>query len=250
MKYSKWMTLPLALSMLTTVTVNSNVLDGQVSVFAQETAPDAHAETVLEELKTLFPDEDFPTYLLMNDLPPYLAATTTTPSDQENFNVLFYAEDEAFSVNDQALNERTPIASYSRTTYGSEDEAIHAVNQMIDLQGEEVDLGYGITGYYQGAAGSTYLNWQEGNWGIVVKSNNIENEDPLPLAQAIVEHLEAVRLPAPSVAGQMTLKNTSGGASDENTIIWQEGNVVYEVTHFDPLQAVKMTGSISEPTEQ
>ena len=46
----------------------------------------------------------------------------------------------------------------------------NAVNQIID-NGQPVDLGYNITGYKQGAAGSCYLSWQEGNWSLVVAKN-------------------------------------------------------------------------------
>lgn len=43
------------------------------------------------------------------------------------------------------------------------------MNQIIDNGGQPVDLGYNITGYKQGAAGSSYLSWQEGNWSLVVR---------------------------------------------------------------------------------
>ena len=52
-------------------------------------------------------------------------------------------------MNDPAVNRLTPIASLTKTTYQTEEEAIEAVNQVLDLQGDEIDLGYDITGYLQ-----------------------------------------------------------------------------------------------------
>ena len=62
-----------------------------------------------------------------------------------------------------------------------------------------------------------------------------------------------VFLPAPQSVGQITL---SGSTNETETtyqsqiIIWQAGRTVYQVSHSDPMQAIKMVGSISEPTEQ
>ena len=35
----------------------------------------------------------------------------------------------------------------------------------------------------QGAAGSSYLSWQEGNWNLTVRAVNQENQDPEPVAK-------------------------------------------------------------------
>ena len=61
----------------------------------------------------------------------------------------------------------------------------NAVNQIIDNGGQPVDLGYNITGYKQGAAGSSYLSWQEGNWSLVVRASNINGESPDDLAKML-----------------------------------------------------------------
>lgn len=220
------------------------------TVQAQSLSPQSHAQKVVDTLAEIFPDDRLPTYILTSEMPEYVTAATTSASDQDNFNIFYYAEDEPIEVNDQAVNELTPIASLAKTTYESEEEAAGVVDQILDLQGEEVDLGYGITGYMQGAAGSTYLNWQEGNWSLLVQASNIDEEDPVPLALEVVEHLENVYLPAPTQTGQITLKVSPSDTYEDNTVVWHEGAVVYEVKHVDPMHAVIMAGSISEPTEQ
>lgn len=220
------------------------------AVQAESISPRDHAQGIVDALAQMYPNDTLPTYVLTPDMPEYVTAATTGTEDQDNFNIFYYAEDTPYEVNDPAVNELSPIASLTKTTYASEEEAIEAVNQVLDLQGEEVDLGYDITGYMQGAAGSTYLNWQEGNWSLLVQASNMDEEDPVPLAQSVVEYLEEVYLPEPSAVGQITLKTSEGETYEHNMVVWNEGSVVYQVKHIDPMHAIIMTGSISEPTEQ
>ncbi|MGO1559899.1 MAG: hypothetical protein ACTHX4_07925 [Ruoffia tabacinasalis] len=219
-------------------------------VTAESETPKEHAQSVVSTLAEMYPEDTLPTYVLTADLPEYVTAATTGVDDQDNFNIFYYAEDTPFEVNDPAVNRLTPIASLTKTTYQTEEAAIEAVNQVLDLQGDEVDLGYDITGYLQGAAGSTYLNWKEGNWSLLIQANNMNEEDPVPLAESVVKYLEEVYLPEPSSVGQVRLSPAEGETYVDNTVVWQEDNVVYQVKHIDPMQAVVMTGSISEPTEQ
>lgn len=220
------------------------------TVYAESPSPKTHAQEVVNTLAEMYPEDTLPTHVLTENMPEYVTAATTGIEDPDNFNIFYYAEDTPKDVNDPVTNSLTPIASFTRTTYPSEEEAIEAVNQVLDLQGEEADLGFGITGYMQGAAGSTYLNWQEGNWSLLVQANNMNEENPVPLAQSVVEYLEEVYLPEPSSVGQVTLSSSEGETYEANTVVWQEENVVYQVKHIDPMHAIIMTGSISEPTEQ
>ena len=223
------------------------------TVQAATITPKAHAEDIIQTLATAFPDDDLPTFMLMDSMPHYITAATTGTHDQANYNILYFAEDEPIAIDDKQLNDLTPIASFNKQTFDSEEEATEAVNQVLDLQGEAVDLGFGITGYLQGAAGSTYLNWQEGNWSLVVKTLNQSDDDPTQLAQAVVTYLEEVFLPAPQSVGQITLNGSTNETEmtyQSQIIIWQAGRTVYQVSHSDPMQAIKMVGSISEPTEQ
>lgn len=244
-------------ALLSTLTLSQFILPiaqfnpiSQVSVYAESTSPRDHAQAVVDTLAEMFPEDILPTHVLTSEMPEYVTAATTGTAEQANFNIYYYAEDTPIDVNDPAVNQLDSIASMSKTTYASEEAAIEAVNQVLDLQGQEVDLGYDITGYMQGAAGSTYLNWQEGNWSLLVRASNQAEEDPVPLAQSVVNYLEEVYLPAPTNVGQITLIPSNSETLEANTVVWQEGTVVYQVTHTDPLHAVIMTSSISEPTEQ
>lgn len=249
-RFIKSVVLVTALTLPQIIMPNTKLGISEQIVMAESETPKEHAQSVVTTLAEMYPEDTLPTYVLTADLPEYVTAATTGVDDQDNFNIFYYAEDTPYEVNDPAVNRLTPIASLTKTTYRTEEAAIEAVNQVLDLQGDEVDLGYDITGYLQGAAGSTYLNWQEGNWSLLIQANNMNEEDPVPLAESVVEYLEEVYLPEPSSVGQVRLSPAEGETYEDNTVVWQEDNVVYQVKHIDPMQAVVMTGSISEPTEQ
>ena len=206
--------------------------------------PDDQANQVLNQLANMFPSQGLPQAILTSQTNNFLTAATTSQADQNNFRVLYYAEKEAIPVNDARVNQLTPISSFEKKTYGSDAEAKNAVNQIIDNGGQPVDLGYNITGYKQGAAGSSYLSWQEGNWSLVVRASNINGESPDDLAKNVVNILEQETLPAPNTVGQITLNVAGTTDYNRNSVVWQAGTVVYSVHHFDPIQAVKMATSI------
>lgn len=211
---------------------------------AKNANPDDQANQVLNQLANMFPSQGLPQAILTSQTNNFLTAATTSQADQNNFRVLYYAEKEAIPVNDARVNQLTPISSFEKKTYGSDAEAKNAVNQIIDNGGQPVDLGYNITGYKQGAAGSSYLSWQEGNWSLVVRASNINGESPDDLAKNVVNILEQETLPAPNTVGQITLNVAGTTDYNRNSVVWQAGTVVYSVHHFDPIQAVKMATSI------
>ncbi len=107
------------------------------------------------------------------------------------------------------------------------------MNQIIDNGGQPVDLGYNITGYKQGAAGSSYLSWQEGNWSLVVRASNINGESPDDLAKKMLSTFwNKKRCPAPNTVGQITLNVAGTTDYNRNSVVWQAGTVVYSVHHF------------------
>lgn len=219
-------------------------------VDAEQISPKEQAEQVINELNSLYPGQAFPTRILTEDSPVYLTAATTHPANRDDFNIYYYAEDSPIPVNDQKLNDLEPMAAFQRVVYEDSDAAQKAVKQIIDEQGEPIDLGFGITGYLSGAAGSTYLSWQEGNWSFSIQVLNQDGTDPIPLAKEIVQYLEEVALPAPEVAGQINLRINASATYQDNVASWQDGRVVYITSHADPMTLIQMTGSITNPTEQ
>ncbi|MDY4307108.1 hypothetical protein SNF32_06095 [Enterococcus mundtii] len=147
-----------------------------------------------------------------------IAATMT----KQGFSVLYYQSEQALPLNDASLNQAEPIASYLyQDDFASSQETLNTIQPFtVDTGGRQVDLGYNIVGYQQGAAGSSILEWQEGNWRLRIRASNIDGQDPVPLTKQIVTYLESARLPAPEKVGTIEINMTDG--TNQNTrIIWQ-----------------------------
>lgn len=175
--------------------------------------------------------------------PNQTALNIASALEVNHLSVLYYTMDQPLVMNHRQLNNETPFASYQITSYGSAAEAQAAVNYVVDQGGQAVDLGYNITGHMQGAAGSTYLNWQEGKWSLTVRGINSENQDPVPVAKEMVAYLEEGFLPVPKSVGQVTVDLGISGYQKAQ-VVWQEDETVYRVTHQDPVSALKTAVSV------
>lgn len=202
------------------------------------TEPTENTADAQAELKAMHSELHLPTVTAPNGKALNIASTV----EVNRVNVLYYAMDEALIMNHRQLNNETPFASYSVSDYGSNAEAQAAVNYIVDDGGQAVDLGYGITGHQQGAAGSTYLNWQEGNWSLTVRGLNSEGQDPVATAKKMVNYLEEAFLPVPKTVGQITVDLGSSGYQRAQ-VVWQVDEIVYRVTHQDPLGALQVAVS-------
>lgn len=196
---------------------------------------------VFDQLAETFPNITLPAKVSVGDGKIVNAATDGNDSD---LSILYYGLDEQLSVNDTALNNETAVAGYKTKVYDSVDDAAAAVNVTADEGGQAVDLGHGITGYSQGAAGSTYLSWQEGNWSLTVRGVNQEQQDPTSKAKEVVAYLEKNMLPVPGV-GQITVDM---GQDDylATTVVWQEDKRVYTVEHQEAIAALEMAVSMNQ----
>lgn len=206
------------------------------------TASSAAEINALKELTTKYPDVQFPT-----DIPRDESRALNIASAEESgkLSVLYYIMDQPMVMNDINLNHGTPFASYQKQTYKDAAAAKKAVDYSFDDGGKKVDLGKKITGYQQGAAGSTYLNWKEGKWSIVVRASNVEGQDPTDTAKALVTYLDKAALPAPKDVGQVTI-DLAGSGNERNKVVWQNGKTVYTVTHEDAKPALEMAVSMAK----
>jgi len=167
-----------------------------------------------------------------------------TDGDENDLSILYYGLDTQRAVNDTTLNNETAIAGYKTKVYDTADDAAAAVNVTADEGGQAVDLGHGITGHSQGAAGSTYLSWEEGNWSLTVRAVNQDQQDPTGQAKEVVAYLEEHMLPVPDV-GQITIDM---GQDDylATTVVWQEDDRVYTVEHQEAISALEMAVSMNQ----
>lgn len=202
------------------------------------------AVEILTSLKKTFPTRLLPQKILTANDQLFLSAATAQDPGLTAIN--YYAEGREIPLNDPQLNNLTPIARFTVTSYPTENEASAGVGYIpVETAGHPVDLGYGITGYQDAGAGSVYLSWEEGNWSLTVRGNNLDGEDPTPLAKDIVALLEKESLPAPKSVGQITVRiSNKHKEMDLNSVVWQDGKEVYTIQHHDPLQALKMALSL------
>lgn len=108
------------------------------------------------------------------------------------------------------------------------------------------DLGYGITGYGEGAAGTQYFSWEEGNWLFSISSISEDQMDNPGIAKKIVDYLEDHYLPAPDGQGVVYIQYPQGGEEVNVDIRWQDSNIVYQLrTTRVPLEALEMTVSMN-----
>lgn len=192
------------------------------------------------ELNKAYPDVKMPQTLPRDES---LFLNIASVGDKKELSVLYYNMNEALVMNHNALNQQAPFASFKKTTYDTSGKAKEAVNYQYDDGGQKVDLGHSIDGYQQSGAGSTYLNWKEGNWSLVVRASNVLGQEPVTTAKEVVNYLEEAFLPVPKSVGQITIDLSAAGYQ-ATTVVWQEDKVVYSVSHEDPLPALEMAVSV------
>ncbi len=200
-------------------------------------------ESALAQLKAEQPNLPMPQEVPISSGNLNLAAAQT----KQGYSILYYALSEKLGLNDQALNQETPVATYLyQYGFASSQETINVLQPFtIDTNGRKVDLGHQITAYQQGAAGSNDLEWQEGNWRIQVRGSNIEGQDPLPTAKKVVDYLEKAKLPAPEKYGKIIIDLTDS-TNQSTQVVWQEPSNVFTVTHQDALAALEMAVSMNQ----
>ncbi|MGX7195536.1 hypothetical protein [Enterococcus olivae] len=203
------------------------------------TSQSAEEISAFEQLIDRYPNVELPKEI------PHTAGNVlniASTGTEDKLSVLYFDMETPMILNQNALNNERPIAQYQKETYSTKEEAEAAVSLRVDTQGQRVDLGHGITGYQQGAAGSSYLSWKEGNWNLLVRANNMAEQDPVAAAKEIVEYLEKEMLPAPETIGQITV-DMNGSDYTSNEVSWQRTNQTYTIRHQEPIAALTMAVS-------
>ncbi|NGZ77729.1 hypothetical protein [Saccharibacillus alkalitolerans] len=218
-------------------------------------SPDANlpdTEGVVDQVRAQLklPNAALPTEFEIAD-GHYLSASIEKNEDTA-FNVVFYETDKAVPVDDESLapTGETPIAAIvSAETHEdppSSEEIFFPAPDMDNIPSEmAVDLGHGVQGMQEGAAGTQYLTWKEGRWVLQIRSLSADEMDQPDIAKKMVDYLEDHALPAPDDAGRISAHYQQGGDSVQNIVAWNKGDVVYQIeTQKVPLEALAMTVSV------
>ncbi|SIT88152.1 hypothetical protein [Edaphobacillus lindanitolerans] len=175
----------------------------------------------------------------------YLGAAVQAEAD--HYEVDYFSTDQPYQLNAGELEDLEPFAKAEGRIYESPAAAKESVNyQQVPEGSGNVDLGYGITGTEDAGAGSVFLTWHEGKWSFSMRNQNIDNPggsgDMTALAKKIVAKLEDRMLPPPEEAGAGTFDLSS----DEYSLAWQRGKVVYSISADDPLKLIDLAADLSE----
>lgn len=201
-----------------------------------------HAMSARDELQANYPNDKFPDPATISGGKEIGIAAS---EEQGILKVSYYEVNEETPFNDPALKNQTPVAGFQRQAFDSKETAQNEVGQTYDPNGQQVDLGHNITGYRSAGAGSSFITWKEGNWSLAVRANNLEEEDPVPLAKQTVEYLEGAFLPVPHDAGQISLRVAKGDVQS-NSVVWQDNQTVYTIMNADSMSALKMAVSMAK----
>jgi hypothetical protein len=166
----------------------------------------------------------------------------------DSYQVTFYQTNEAVPVNDPSLTPDgdAPVIAVFKAhirTAADNDQELFPPMSVDDIPAEmAVDLGHGIKGMAEGAAGHKYLSWKEGNWILQISSVTEDQMDDQAIARQMVDYLETHYLPAPKDDGRIKVQYRQGGNQVENDIYWEDGEKIYELeTRELPLKALEMT---------
>lgn len=135
--------------------------------------------------------------------------------------------------------------------YESAEDAAAAIKGYEKIDQTNIDLGHGIKGLQEGAAGHEYLYWNEGDWLIKVdfptnpqyKIDGYDGSEEM--AKKVVDYLEKNYLPAPDDQGVITINGFK--EHPETVVKWQKGKTVYTITlkekePFDALDTAVESG--------
>lgn len=210
-----------------------------------ETAPQTQQEAFKQIAVAL--DSKVP-FMLPTEIPAseemYLSAKVQ--SEKWYYSVEFVETAEPTKINDPAVSEGRTLATIEGTEYSNASSAKQQINGYIKVDPPKemsLDLGKGITAQQEGAAGHSYISWNEGRWTITVDSpldsayQNKSYPDDKELSEKIVAYLHDHALPAPQEIGVITIHNWNKWP--KTTVEWQHHEMIYKVTSRDPLLAIK-----------
>lgn len=219
---------------------SSKASSASTSSTKSETATD-RLGSLTQQLKVALPSAKLPTtYPVASGQ----VLNTSYSGNASRYTIYFGTGSSALPFNTTSVNANAADISLSAQTYASAAEAEVQINYQAPETGlPTVALGDHLTGTQQGAAGSTYTNWQEGRWSLTVQAINQNQENGLPLSRQVVALLSKEFLPIPDTHGAISLRVNTGGLR-LNSVTWRQGNVLYNATGVDAITLLQVVTSL------
>lgn len=172
--------------------------------------------------------------------------TSTAVMDRNKITIIYYESEKKLAVNDPSIMEEgQSIVRLRIKKFPTEEEAYEQVafENYEEYGGQEVDLGFNITGFQETAALSFWTSWNNDYWAITTQTDVSNPDKGLALAQEVVNYLQTATLPTPHTHGRIILDVFSGNSR----VVWQNGKEVYTLDEVAlPMELLKIASSIQK----
>lgn len=160
-------------------------------------------------------------------------------------NVVYYSVGNSpLALNDSRIASEKPYAVLT------ENKKVADPSSLINYQAAKtglpaVKISGNVTGTEEGAAGSTYLQFNQGQWSFVVRASNVQGQKPLPTAQKLLALYQQYSLPATTAKASVQVDVGESLGSLNTVITWAKGSSVYQLKAHSTETAFKMLKSLN-----
>lgn len=163
-----------------------------------------------------------------------------------NTNVVYYSVgNSAQAFNASSVKNEKPYAVLTEKKNLSSDDITDFINYMPEQSGlptKKLDADTKST--TQGAAGSTYAQFNKNGYSFLIQANNQRKQDPIGRAKSVLALFKQYGLPKTAKNGSVQVKIGDSVGSLNTVISWQDGNNVYQLKAHDTTTAFKMLASL------
>ncbi|MBT8888468.1 hypothetical protein BTH58_02145 [Lactobacillus delbrueckii subsp. bulgaricus] len=160
-------------------------------------------------------------------------------------NVVYYSVGNSpLALNDSRIASEKPYAVLT------EKKNVADASSLINYQEPKtglpaVKIASNVTGTEEGAAGSTYLQFNQGQWSFVVRASNVQGQKPLPTAQKLLALYQQYGLPDTAAKSSVQVDVGESLGSLNTVITWAKGSSVYQLKAHSTETAFKMLKSLN-----
>lgn len=160
-------------------------------------------------------------------------------------NVVYYSVGNSpLALNDSRIASEKPYAVLT------ENKNVADPSSLINYQEPKtglpaVKIAGNVTGTEEGAAGSTYLQFNQSQWSFVVRASNVRGQKPLPTAQKLLTLYQQYGLPYTTAKASVQVDVGESLGSLNTVITWAKGSSVYQLKAHSTETAFKMLKSLN-----
>lgn len=211
---------------------------------SSKSAPSSTASrmsSLTAQLRTQLPGMLLPTVDGLGQGSENLNARWTSSASQ---NVIYYSVGNSpFPLNASQVAKEKPYAVLT------ENKNVTDASSLINYQEPKsglptVKLDGQVTGTEEGAAGSTYLQFNQGQWSFVVRASQVQGQEALPTAKALLKLYQQYGLPASGSNASVQVDVGESLGSLNTVITWSKGSSVYQMKAHSTETAFKMLKSL------